>query len=122
MKKYVFWSVLNLHINVALTEDLSKYAVGDTFWQAVLNLVETLPEWIPSSSAEASNVSSRLKMYQETGINKIEIIVSKDGDRFGIQCANSRSFVEAESEREAVMAYIKTRAKTSTINTGEGEK
>ena len=38
MKKYVFWSVLNLHTNVALTEDLSKYAQGDTFWQAMLNL------------------------------------------------------------------------------------
>lgn len=121
MKKYVFWSVLNLHINVALTEDLSKYAQGDTFWQAMLNLGEILSEWIPSSSAEASNVSERLKMYNETGINKIEMIVNKDGDRFGIQCANSRSFFKAESEREALMAYIETRANTSNINTGEGE-
>ena len=43
MKKYVFWSVLNLHINVALTEDLSKYAQGDTFWLAMLNLGKLLP-------------------------------------------------------------------------------
>jgi len=63
-----------------------------------------------------------LKMYQETGINKIEMIVSKDGDRFGVQCANSRSFFEAESEEEAVIAYIETRAKTSTINTGGSER
>lgn len=122
MKKYVFWSVLNLHFNVALTEDLSKYARGATFWQAMLNLGETLSEWIPSISAEASNVSDRLKMYQDTGINKIELIVNKDGDRFGVQCANSRSFFKTESEDEALMAYLETRAKTSNINTGEGEQ
>jgi len=108
-----------LHINIALNEDLSKYAQGGTFWLALLNLAETLSEWIPSSSAEESSVSDRLKMYQETGINKIELIVSRDGDRFGVQCANSRSFFKAESEREALMAYIETRAKTSKINTGE---
>ena len=122
MKKFVFWSVLNVHINIALTEDLSKYAQGDTIWQALLNLTQTLAEWIPSPSSEASSVSERLKMYQDTGINKIELIVSQDGDRFGIQCANSRSFFKAKSEKEALMAYIETRAKTSTINTGEGER
>ena len=122
MKKYVFWSVLNLHTNIALTEDLSKYAQGDTFWQAMLNLGETLSEWIPSISTEASNVNERLKMYNETGINKIEMIVSRDGDRIGVQCANSRSFFKAESEREALMAYIETRAKTSKINTGEAKQ
>ncbi len=122
VKKYVFWSVLNLHINVALTEDFSKYAQGDTFWQAMLNLGETLSEWIPSSSTETSDVNDRLKMYRETGINKIEIIVSKDGDRYSVQCTNSRSFFKADSEREAVMAYIETRAKTSNINSGEGEQ
>ena len=121
MKKYVFWSVLNLHTNVALTEDLSRYAQGDTFWQAMLNLGETLSEWIPSSSAEASNVSERLKMYNDTGINKIELIVSKERDRFGVQCANSRSFFSVETEHEALMAYLEIRAKTSNINTGEGE-
>ncbi len=122
MKKYVFWSVLNLHINVALTEDFSKYAQGDTFWQAMLNLGETLSEWIPSSSTDASDVNDRLKMYRETGINKIEIIVSEDGDRYGVQCTNSRSFFRADSESEALMAYIETRAKTSNINSGEGEQ
>ncbi|MFC2161984.1 hypothetical protein ACFLRW_01855 [Acidobacteriota bacterium] len=120
MTKYVFWSVLNLHVNVALTEDLSRYAQGDTFWQAMLNLAESLSEWIPSQSAEESDVSDRLKMYRDTGINKIEIIVGKEGDRFGVQCANSKSFFKAESEREALVAYIEVRAKTSTINTGGG--
>jgi len=122
VKKYVFWSVLNLHINVALTEDFSKYAQGDTFWQAMLNLGETLSEWIPSSSTDESDVNDRLKMYRETGINKIEIIVSEDGDRYGVQCTNSRSFFMADSEREALMTYIETRAKTSNINSGEGEQ
>ena len=122
MKKYVFWSVLNLHTNIALTEDLSRYAQGETFWQAMLNLGETLSEWIPSTSAEASNVNERLKMYNETGINKIELIVSKDGDRFGVLCTNSKSFFKAASEEEALMAYIEVRAKTSNINSGEGEQ
>ncbi len=111
-----------MHVNVALTEDLSKYAQGDTFWLAMLNLAETLSEWIPSSSIEESPVSDRLKMYQDTGINKIEMIVSRDGDQFGVQCANSRSFFKADSEEEALMAYIETRAKTSKINTGESEQ
>ncbi|MCJ7618509.1 MAG: hypothetical protein MUO43_18455 [Desulfobacterales bacterium] len=122
MNKFVFWSVLNVHINIALTEDLSKYAQGETFWQAMLNLGETLSEWIPSVSTEASNVNERLKMYQDTGINKIELIVSQDGDRFGVQCANSRSFFKAKSEQEALMAYIEARANTSKINTGAVEK
>ncbi len=61
-------------------------------------------------------------MYQDTGINKIEMIVSKDGDRFGVQCANSRSFFKAETEEEALMACIETRAKTSKINTGEAKQ
>ncbi len=122
MKKFVFWSVLNLHINVALNEDLSKYAQGDTFWQAMLNLGETLSEWVPSSSIEETKVSDRLKMYQETGINRIELLVNQDGDHFGVQCANSRSFFKAESEREALMAFIEKRAKTSKINTGGSEQ
>lgn len=110
-----------MHINVALNEDLSKYAQGDTFWQAMLNLGETLPDWTPSSSAEETDLGIRLKMYQETGINKVELIVSTEGGRFGVQCSNSRSFIEADSERDALMAYIETRAKTSKVNTGEGE-
>ncbi len=122
MKKYVFWSILNLHINVALTEDLTKYARGDTFWQAMLNLGETLSDWVPSSLCEETELEDRLKMYKETGINKIEILVNKDGNRFGVQCANSRSFVKAESEREALMAYIEKRAKTSKINAGEAKQ
>jgi hypothetical protein len=118
--KYVFWNVLNLHVNVALNENLSKYARGETFWQAMQNLGETLFEWTPSSSSEETGVSDRLKMYHETGINKIEIFVDKDGDRFGVRCANSRSLIAAKSEKEAAMAYIEARAKTSKINTGEG--
>lgn len=122
MNKYVFWSVLNKHINVALTEDLSKYALGDTFWQAMFGLSEILAEWKPSSSNEESPVKDRLMMYQETGINKIELIVSREEDRFGVKCANSRSFFKVETEREALLAFIEARAKTSKINTGEGEQ
>ncbi|HUU51983.1 MAG TPA: hypothetical protein VMW92_03055 [Candidatus Heimdallarchaeota archaeon] len=119
MKKYVFWSVLNQHTNIALTEDLSKYARGETFWQAMLNLSETLREWLPSKQIEETDINSRLKMYNETGINKVELIVDKERDRYAVRCANSRSFVEADSEQDALMKYIATRSKTSVVNTGE---
>ncbi|MGD2294773.1 MAG: hypothetical protein PVF22_02940 [Candidatus Aminicenantes bacterium] len=119
MKKFVFWSVLNQHINIALTEDLSIYAQGDTLWQAVLNLGETLRDWIPSASSEESDIGARLRMYQETGINKVELFVDREGDRYTVKCSNSRSFIEAESEQEAQIKYITARAKTSVVNTGE---
>jgi predicted RNase H-like HicB family nuclease len=115
----VFWSVLNLHTNIALTEDLSKYAQGDTFWQAMLNLSETLREWLPSERMEETDINSRLKMYSETGINKVELFVEKEGNRYAVKCANSRSFVEADSEKDALIKYIVTRSKTSVVNTGE---
>jgi hypothetical protein len=119
VKKFVFWSVLNQHINIALTEDLSIYAQGDTLWQAVLNLGETLRDWIPSASSEESDIGARLRMYQETGINKVELFVDREGDRYTVKCSNSRSFIEAESEQEAQIKYITARAKTSVVNTGE---
>ena len=119
MKKFVFWSVLNQHINVALTEDLSKYAQGDTFWQALMNLAETLQEWIPSDSFEETEINRRVKMYNETGINKVELFVGKEKNRFSVKCSNSRSFIEADSEEEALLRYIAARAKTSVVNTGE---
>ena len=119
MKKFVFWNILNKHLNVALTEDLSKYATGATFWQAMMNLAETLQEWIPSGSTEETEINHRLKMYNETGINKVELIVSQEGDRYAVKCANSRSFFEAGSEEVALEKFISTRAKTSIVNKGE---
>lgn len=119
MKKYVFWSVLNQHTNIALTEDLSKYAQGDTFWQAMLNLSETLREWLPSEKVEETDINSRLKMYNQTGINKVELFVEKQEDRYAVICTNSRSFVIADSEQDALIKYIAMRSKTSVVNTGE---
>jgi hypothetical protein len=119
LKKYVFWSVLNQHTNVALTEDLSKYAQGDTFWRAMLNLSETLREWVPSERPEETDINSRLKMYNETGINKVELFVEKEKDRYAVRCTNSRSFLQADSEEDALIQYIAARAKTSVVNTGE---
>jgi hypothetical protein len=115
----VFWSVLNQHTNIALTEDLSKYAQGDTFWQAMLNLSETLREWSPSDQMEETDINSRLKMYNETGINKVELFVEKQEDRYAVRCTNSRSFVEADSEQDTLIKYIAARSKTSVVNTGE---
>ena len=122
MKKYVFWSVLHLHTNIALTEDLSKYAQGDTFWQALLNLSETLRDWIPSGQSEETDIHLRLKMYNETGINKVELFIDKEGDRYAVRCTNSRSFVDADSEQDALLKYIAARAKTSVVNTGEPQR
>jgi hypothetical protein len=119
LKKYVFWSVLNQHTNIALTENLSKYAQGDTFWQAMHILSETLREWMPSENVEETDINSRLKMYNETGINKVELFVDKEGNRYAVRCSNSRSFVDADSEQDALMKYIAARSKTAVVNTGE---
>jgi hypothetical protein len=119
VKKFVFWNIIHNNLNIALTEDLSKYAQGDTFWQALQNLCETLKEWNPSSLTEESDINSRLKMYHETGINKIELFVEDEKKRYTVKCANSRSFLKAKSEEDALKKYVETRAKTSVVNTGE---
>lgn len=118
MKKYIFWSILHKNANIALNEDLSRYAQEDTFWKAMLALCEMLKEWIPSASTEESDINQRLKMYYETGINKVEIFVEEEGDQYAVKCANSRSFINATTEMEALMKYVEARAKTSVVNTG----
>ena len=119
MKKYVFWSILHKNLNIALNEDLSRYAQGDTFWQAVLNLCQTLQDFTASGKTEESDFNARLKMYYETGINKIEIFVEKEGKKYAVKCANSRSFAEGKDEQEALMKYVEARAKTSPVNIGD---
>ena len=118
MKKFVFWSILHKNICIALNEDLSKYARGETFWKAMLNLGENLKDWIPSGTTEESNINHRLKMYYETGINKVEILIHKEGKKYAVKCSNSRSFIEAATETEALLKYVSTRAKTSVIDPG----
>jgi hypothetical protein len=122
MKKYVFWSALHKNSNIALNQDLSKYSQGETFWKAMLNLCEALRELTPSETTEECDFNARLKMYYETGINKIEIFVDKEGGRYSVKCANSRSFLEAKDEQEALMKYVEARAKTSSVNTGDPSK
>jgi hypothetical protein len=119
LKKYIFWSVLHNNKNIALTEDLSKYAQGETFWKAVLSLCETLQECIPSSTMEESDFNARLKMYYETGVNKVEIFVEQENKRYAVRCANSRSFFDANDEQDALFKYVGVRAKTSSVNTGD---
>jgi len=119
VNKYVFWSVLHQHVNVALSEDLSSYARGETFWQAVQNLCEILPQCAPSAGRDESDINARLRMYCATGINRVEIFVEPDGARFGVRCANSRSLIAADSEQAALKKYISAKAKTSVVNTGE---
>lgn len=119
MKKFVFWSILHKHTNIALTEDLAKYAQGETFWKAMRNLIETHREWTPSTVAEESDINSRMKMYYETGINKVEILIDKEKDRYAVACSNTRSFIQAYSEQEALMKYVDAKAQSSKINTGD---
>ena len=122
MKKYIFWSVLHNNKNIALTEDLSKYAQGETFWKAVLSLCETLQEFVPSGTTEESDFNARLKMYYETGVNKVEIFVEQESKRYAVRCANSRSFIDAGDEQDALFKYVEVRAKTSSVNTGDPNK
>ena len=122
MTKYIFWSVLHKNASIALTEDLSRYAQGETFWKALLNLSETLQECVPSGTNEESDFNARLKMYYETGINKIEIFVEKEGKRFAVRCTNSRSFIDADDEQDALFKYVEVKAKTSSVNTGNSNK
>ena len=119
MSKYTFWNLLFQHLNIAFTEDLSHYSRGDTFWQAMQNLGETLPEFRASDMDQESDLNSRLRMYHETGINRVEIFVEQDGGRFVVRCANTRSILQAATEREALLKYVEAKAKTSVVNTGE---
>jgi hypothetical protein len=83
------------------------------------NLCETLSECPPSDTPEEVDINLRLRMYQETGINRVEIVVDKDANRFTVTCANTRSHIEAGSEQEALKKYVAAKAKTSVVNTGE---
>ena len=118
MKKFVFWSVIHKNDCIALNEDLSKSAQGEPFGRAMLSVCETLKEWIPSQTAEESDVNRRLRMYYETGINMVELLVETEGKRYAVKCANSKSFLEAVDEIDALMKYVETRAKTSVIDPG----
>ena len=110
---------MHKHTNIALTEDLSKYAQGETFWKAMQNLAETLREWTPSSVTEEGDINTRLKMYYETGINKIEILIDKEGSKYAVKCSNTRSLIQADDEQEALMKYVESKAQSSKINTGD---
>jgi len=118
--KFIFWSAQFKNLCIALNEDLSEYAQGETFWQALRNLSETLKDWTPADDAEETDFNRRIKMYNETGINKVEILVDREKKRVGVRCANSRSLIKAKDDVDALKKYIETRAKTSVVNTGEG--
>jgi len=118
MNKYVFWSLLHKNTCVALNEDLSRYARGETFWKALLNLCETMKEYVPSQNSEQSQMDQRIKMFYETGLNKVEILVEKDHNGSSIECSNSKSSVITKKEHEALMKYIRSRSEKSVIDPG----
>jgi hypothetical protein len=118
MNKYVFWSLLHKNTCVALNEDLSHYAQGETFWKALLNLFETLKKCEPSKNQKQSPMDQRIKMFYETGLNKVEILVNESKDCFSIKCSNSQSLIKTKNEQKAVMKYIRSRAEKSVIDPG----
>ncbi len=118
MNKYVFWSLLHKNTCVALNEDLSHYAQGETFWKALLNLCETMKKCEPSQNQKQSPMDQRIKMFYETGLNKVEILVDENKDCFSIKCSNSQSLIKTKNEQKAVMKYIRSRAEKSVIDPG----
>jgi len=119
LTKFVFWGIVHNHRNVAFTEDLSRYARGDTFWKAVKALADILPELSASAGSGETGPDVRMMMFQETGIHKVEIFVQPEEGRFSVRCANSRCRYEAANEQAALRRFIDVRAETSVVNTGE---
>jgi hypothetical protein len=118
VNKYVFWGVIHNNWNIAFDETLTHYAQGETFWKAMKRLAADLRELVPSPAAEETDLLHRQKMFFETGVNKVELVVEPEGTKFAVRCANSRSSFEARDEREAVCKYIERRADTSRVNAG----
>lgn len=119
MEKYIIWGIHHKNRIVALTEDLSDYAQGETFWKAAQNLLELNKNLIPSKETEETDIGSRLNMYQNTGVNKVEILIDKEKNKYAVKCTNSRSSFDAADVQDALKKYIEGRAKTSVINTGD---
>jgi hypothetical protein len=119
MNKYVFWGVIHNNWNIAFDETLSHYAQGETFWKAMKRLVAEIPELKPSPTADETDLLHRQKMFFETGVNRVEILIEVQGPKFAVTCANSKSLFEARDEREALCMYIERRADTSRVNNGE---
>ena len=84
-----------------------------------LNINEAKSIIVLSNETEESDINQRLIMYYETGINKVEIFLEEEGDQYAVKCANSRSFINAPTEMEALMKYVEARAKTSEVNIGQ---
>ena len=119
MEKYIIWGLTHKNLIVAMNEDLSRFAQGETFWKAAQNLLELNKNLIPSKETEETNVGYRLNMYQNTGVNKVEIFIETDKNKYSVKCANSRSYFDAEDTQDALKKYVEGRAKTSVINTGD---
>lgn len=116
MTKYVFWSLRHDGASIALTENLHRYAQGKTAWQALQHLCETLEHWSAAADNTETPFQARLKMFQETGIHKIEVFVDHHGSQYQISSAGVRSTILAESEREALLKYLDIMAANSLQN------
>ena len=79
----------------------------------------TINELAEYKAGYMKDIKARLKMYYETGINKIEILIDKEHDRYAVSCSNTKSFIRASSEQEALMKYVDAKAESSRVNTGD---
>lgn len=116
MKKFVFWCTRHNNSNIVLTENLEKYAQGKTAWQALQHLCETLQQFVPAASIDESDFNKRLKMFHETGINKIEIFIEKENSKYSVHSAGVRSFIESDDEQSALVKFAEMMALNSLEN------
>lgn len=116
MKKFVFWSTRHAGKDIVLTEDLGRYAQGKTAWEALFFLAETLKTWQPATDTTESDFNQRLKMYQETGLNKIEIFLEYLDGKYAVRSTGVRSAIKADSEQHALLKYLELMAANSLEN------
>ena len=119
--RYSFFGLVFRNQHIVFNGDLSKYGQGETFWRSLQNLADALKAFSADTAAEETPMDRRIRMFQETGINRIEIFVEKRPDGFWVRCTNSSFRVKAADEIAALREYIDKRAQTSRVNDGTGQ-
>ncbi|MFW6129307.1 MAG: hypothetical protein ACOC6P_03570 [Candidatus Aminicenantaceae bacterium] len=68
---HFFWSLVHKNSCIALNEDLSRYAQGETFWKALFNLCETTEKCEPSQNPNESRMKKTHKKSNKNPKNMI---------------------------------------------------
>jgi len=118
-RRYLFWGVQHGRRTIALLEDLTAWAEGETFWQALGHLSKSQSVFTPSAEGEETGAAKRYRLFQETGIQQVEIFVCLNQGVYEVSCANSRSRLSTADGEGALREYIRIRAETSTVNRGD---